>query len=265
MGIYTWDAKDYEQHSRAQQKWARELIGKLDLKGTENVLDLGCGDGKVTAEIANCVQRGSVVGIDSSRAMIELATRRYPGKQYPNLSFVLMDAVNLSFEEQFDVVFSNAVLHWVKDHKSVVEGLYRSLKPNGKILLQMGGEGNADGILSVFGELQTSREWKPYFTNFEFPFGFLGIADYQTLLAEAGFSAKRVELIPKDMQHDGKVGLEGWIRTTWLPYLEQVPEEKRNEFIETFSTKYIKQYPIDSDGKVHVAMVRIEVEAEKIS
>jgi len=263
MNKYIWNGKDYEQHSQAQQKWARELIGKLNLKGTEDVLDLGCGDGKVTAEIANSIHSGSVVGVDSSGLMIELATKRYPANKYSNLSFVVMDATNLTFKEQFGVVFSNAALHWVKNHKPVIEGLYRSLKPDGKILLQMGGKGNAEGILSVLGELQTSNEWRQYFTNFEFPYGFLGIEEYQRLLHESGFSINRVEFIPKDMEHDGRSGLEGWIRTTWLPYTERIPKEKRNEFIRILSTEYIKQQPIDSNGKVHVAMVRIEVEAEK--
>ncbi|MHC4459686.1 MAG: hypothetical protein ACYS0I_21825 [Planctomycetota bacterium] len=65
------------------------------------------------------------------------------------------------------------------------------------------------------------------------------------------------------MELEGQSGLEGWIRTTWLPYTERVPEEKRNEFIKTLATDYINQVPIDSRGKVHVAMVRLEVEAKK--
>jgi len=147
MSTYNWDAKDYEQFSQAQQKWAKELIGKLKLNGVEHLLDLGCGDVKISAEIENIIKSGSVVGVDSSSAMIELARNRYPSSKYPNLSFQIMDAVNLLFVEQFDLVFSNAALHWVKNHKPVVEGLVRSLKPGVKILLQMGGKGNAEGLL----------------------------------------------------------------------------------------------------------------------
>ena len=177
MSTYTWNAEDYEKHSQAQQNWARELIDKLSLKGTEDVLDLGCGDGKVTAEISRSVENGSVIGVDNSTSMIELAVERYPSSQYSNLSFTVMDASNLSFEECFDVVFSNAALHWVKNHKPVVDGLFRSLKPSGKILLQMGGKGNASHILSVLSEIQSSPEWQPYFEGFEFPYGFLGIEE----------------------------------------------------------------------------------------
>lgn len=263
MSKYIWNAEDYEKHSLGQQKWAKELLAKLNLKGTEKILDLGCGDGKITVEIAKRLNSGSVVGVDNSSAMIDLATRHYPTNKYPNLSFKVMDATNLTFEEYFDVIFSNATLHWVKNHKPVVDGLYRSLKPNGKILLQMGGKGNAATILQIIEELQTSDEWEKYFTNFEFPYGFLSVEEYEMLLNTSGFSINRVELIPKDMVHDGIIGLEGWIRTTWLPYTKQIPEEKTAQFISSISAKYIKRIPIDSNGKVHVSMIRIEVDAIK--
>jgi trans-aconitate methyltransferase len=85
MKKYSWNAEDYKQHSKAQQKWARELITRLKLGGTEDILDMGCGDGKVTAEIASYVLMGSVVGIDNSTSMIELAKKNYPTGEHPNL------------------------------------------------------------------------------------------------------------------------------------------------------------------------------------
>lgn len=265
MNTYSWNAKDYEENSGAQQKWARELIANLNLTGFEDVLDLGCGDGKVTAEIARLVGDGSIVGVDNSRQMIALAQEKYAQNEHPNLSFQVMDASHLSFENCFDVVFSNAVLHWVKNHQPVVEGLYKSLRIGGKIILRMGGKGDAKGILSIMDEMITSSKWAQYFSEFEFPFTFLGIDEYHVLLKDAGFSIKRVELMPKDMTHDGKSGLEGWIRTTWLPYTERIPKEHRNEFIEEASSKYLDKVPLAADGKAHVAMVMIEVEAEKIT
>lgn len=263
MNTYSWNAKDYQQNSKAQQKWARELIANLNLKGTENILDLGCGDGKVTAEIARLVNDGSVIGVDNSRQMIELAQGKYPQDRHPNLSFQVMDASNLSFEERFDLVFSNAVLHWVKDHVSVIEGLYQSLRVGGKILLRMGGKGDAEGILSVMNNVKDSAKWAPYFTEFEFPYTFLGVEDYQVLLNESGFSSNRVELIPKDMTHDGQSGLEGWIRTTWLPYTQRIPKAQREAFIEEVCSTYLDKVPLGADGKAHVAMVMLEVETEK--
>ncbi len=263
MHNYNWNAADYEQHSQAQQLWARELIGKLALTGVETVLDLGCGDGKVTAELATCVSQGSVLGVDSSDAMIQLANQRYPVTQYPNLSFVQMDARQLDFIQYFDVVFSNAALHWVKDHRPVIEGIYRSLKPGGRILLQMGGKGNAEEILSVLEQVQSEPKWHPYFEHFEFPYGFYGTDEYNALLQASGFNIKRLQLIPKDMQHTGQQGLEGWIRTTWLPYTAAIPNALRDAFISAIASRYLERVPLDVDGIAHVAMVRIEVEASR--
>lgn len=263
MSKYEWNADDYSQHSNGQRKWALELVDKLELAGTENILDLGCGDGKVTAGIAAAATGGSVVGVDNSSSMIELASERFSADKFTNLSFEVMDAVDLSFEERFDIVFSNATLHWVKDHGPVIEGLFRSLKPGGRILLQMGGEGNAAEMLSTMDEILTSAEWKGYFSDFEFPYGFYGIADYKKMLERAGFSVNRVELIPKDMVHAGKSGLGGWIRTTWLPYTERIPETKRERFVNAVSIAYLHRIPLDSSGRAHVAMVRIEVDAIK--
>ena len=109
MKNYKWDAQEYEKHSQGQQKWARELIEKISLEGTENVLDLGCGDGKVTAEISKLVINGSIIGVDNSAGMIKLARDKHSTAIYPNLSFQEMDAVNLNFNDRFDFIFSNAV------------------------------------------------------------------------------------------------------------------------------------------------------------
>ncbi len=263
MGTYQWDSRDYELHSRVQQGWARELLGKLSLRGTERLLDIGCGDGKVTAEIAGLLGEGRVIGIDSSESMIALATARYPPADHNNLSFRLMDAVTMHFDGLFDVVFSNAALHWVKDHRPVVRSISSCLEPGGRILLQMGGQGNARAVVGVLDRLLGLPKYERYFAGFEFPYGFHGIEYYQDLLAESGFVNCRVELIDKDMVHDGVEGLKGWIRTTWLPYTGRLDNLTRDEFIEELAERYLEQVPLDAQGRAHVAMVRLEVEARK--
>src|ERR1039457_7098053 len=110
-----WNAAEYAANSAVQQTWARELIAQLHLRGDEHVLDVGCGDGKVTAEIAHAVLRGSVVGVDASPHMIEFAQNTFPAKKNPNLEFHVMDARKIRFAQPFDLVFSNAALHWVDD------------------------------------------------------------------------------------------------------------------------------------------------------
>ena len=139
--MYQWNARDYAAQSSAQQKWAEELIAKLHLSGEERVLDIGCGDGKVTAKIADELPRGSALGVDSSEGMIQYARETFPSGRYANLAFEVADARCLSFAGEFDIVFSNACLHWITGHQPVLESVRRSLKPGGRIFLQMGGTG----------------------------------------------------------------------------------------------------------------------------
>jgi trans-aconitate methyltransferase len=263
MPPYQWNAQDYEKNSAQQRMWAQELIRKLELHGDETVLDVGCGDGKVSAEIAASVPAGRVVGIDLSGEMIALAQARFPAVDYPNLRFQQEDASRLSFAGEFDVVFSNATLHWLRDHRPALQGISRSLKPGGKILLQMGGQGNAAGIVAALEELLHRPEWSNYFTGFEFPYGFYAPPDYQGWLLAAGLQPTRLELIPKDMLHPGKTGLSGWLRTTWLPYTQRLPEEKRATFLAVLVDAYTAVHPADEMDNVHVSMVRLEVEAFK--
>ncbi len=177
-GGWRWDAGEYARNSTAQQGWALELIDKLVLAGGESVLDLGCGDGKVTAEIARRVPRGRVLGVDSSPEMIGLARVAFPAERHANLGFAHADARTLPFRAAFDVVFSSAALHWVKDHRPVLHGVARSLRPGGRLLFQMGGRGNGAEIFAVAEEMTRSPAWRKYFEGFEFPWGFYGPEEY---------------------------------------------------------------------------------------
>jgi len=265
MNKYDWNAGDYAEHSSAQQEWARELIAKLHLQGSESILDIGSGDGKVTAEIATAVPDGSVLGVDNSRSMVELAQKKYPADKFPNLNFQLADARSLAFKQQFEIIFSNATLHWIRNHLPVLDGIYNSLLPGGRILLQMGGRGNAAAIIAVLKDVTNTTRWCPYFSGFEFPYGFHDAGDYKIWLKQAGFQSVRSELIAKDMTHMGQSKLIGWIRTTWLPYTQRISEKQRETFIEELAGSYIKKYPPDKDGIIHVQMIRLEVEAIKSS
>lgn len=260
--MHKWDAADYHKSSAAQQKWGKELIAKLALNGTERVLDIGCGDGKITAEIARRLPDGFVLGIDSSPDMIAFALQNFSLDKSPNLAFQVMDARELNFTGEFDVVFSNAALHWVIDHLPILRGVKKSLKPSGRVLFQMGGRGNAAKVFELIETLLKSPRWREYFADFSFPYGFYGPEQYTDWLISASLEPKRVELVTKDMIHSDKEKLKAWIRTTWLPYTHRIPVTQRDTFIETIATEYIDNNPLDSDGSIHVEMVRLEVEAE---
>ncbi len=258
-----WDAEDYRAYSTQQKKWGRELIAKMGLKGEEHVLDIGCGDGELTAEIAALVPRGRVLGIDSSPEMIELARRTYPPQEFPNLDWMLMDAKEISFTEEFDFAFSNAVLHWVDDQPEVLRRVRRALKPGGRLLFQMGGRGNAMDMAMVLVSMLAREEWNRYFHGFVLPYHFHGAEEYREWLEEVGLRPLRVELMNRDMVQKGREALVGWVRTTWIPFTQRIPEEKRDAFISELVDGYLEKHPLDEEGLAHMNAVRLEVEAEK--
>ncbi len=260
---YCWNANEYAKNSSNQYKWATEIIPKLELKGTESLLDIGCGDGKVTALLASYLPNGQVVGVDSSEDMINCARKTFPHCHYPNLTFLRMDARELTFREQFDVAFSNAALHWIIDHQVVLAGVYASLDKGGRVLFQMAGKGNAQGVIAVMEELISEEDCKPYFRNFTFPYGFYGPEEYLPWLKETGFKPERIEMFPKIMELQGKEGLVGWIRSVWLPFTERVPENLRDSFINEIADRYLAAYPMDGSGIVRVNIKRLEVQARK--
>ncbi len=258
-----WNPEDYAKNSDAQLKWARELRARLDLNGDESILDVGCGDGKITADFAKSAPQSRVVGIDSSSEMISYASRTYSTIDYPNLSFACMDARSIQFNSEFDLIFSNAALHWFDDHQTFLKGASAALRSGGRLMISCGGAGNAADVLQVFSDVIARKLWKPYFDDFHNPYAFYSDQDYQPWLEAAGFRIDRLELIPKDMTHSGASGLAGWIRTAWMPFVDRVPEAQRDSFIADSVESYLDRIPLDSNQLAHVHMVRLEVEAHQ--
>ena len=258
-----WDAADYAAHSVVQQTWARELIARLDLRGDENILDVGCGDGKVTAEIARSVSRGSVTGVDASPQMIQFAQKTFLKSKNSNLKFEVADARKIEFDRGFDLVFSNAALHWVDDHPAFLLGAASVLNSGGRLLVSCGGKGNAhDVFLALRPELRLKR-WREFFRRMPMPYFFYAPVDYEKWLPKFGFKINQLKLAPKAAMYEGKADFATWLRTTWIPYVQRVPENLREEFITAVVDRYVANHPMDEAGRVHIRMVRLEIDAEK--
>lgn len=255
-----WDPRDYSQNARAQAIWADELARLLKLCGDEAVLDLGSGDGRVTASIADRVPIGHVVGLDASEQMVRYARIEH-GLSRSNLGFVLGDMQAIPFLNAFDRIFSNAAIHWAPDQSQVVAGIARALVPGGRAVLQMGGAGNAAPILRVLEGLIVSDPWAPFFSDRKERYRFLDDQVYTRLLEGSGLEPVEVTLLPKTMRQQGAEGLAGWIRTTWLLYTESVPQDLREKFIEAIVDRYLALHPPDAAGIVSVPMVRLQVVA----
>ena len=300
-----WNAADYAANSVVQQTWARELIARLNLRGDEHVLDVGCGDGKVSAEIARAVLRGSVVGVDASPQMIRFARVTFPADKHPNLEFRICDARKISLatlsspsppqkEERagvrrhlisnskplppplsplrrgagvehahFDLVFSNAALHWVDDHEVFLRRAAACLRPGGQLVVSCGGKGNAQDVFLALRPEMRLKRWRGFFRRMPKPYFFYSPADYEKWLPQFGFKTMGIRLAPKDAVSAGRDGFTAWLRTTWLPYTQRVPEDLREEFIAGVAERYLAKHRPDAEGCVHVRMVRLEIEAIK--
>jgi len=251
----TWRPEDYAAHSGGQALWAMELIEKSGLRGDESILDIGCGDGKITDLLAQRTS-GEVVGIDRSPEMIAYAQAAFPGQV-----FIETDAQALQFGARFDVVFSNAALHWVPDHEAVLRGIYRALKPGGKAALQMGGHGNAAEVFAAFEQIRPA--YADCFDGFVSPYTFCKPEAYKGWLAKAGFKRFEATLLRKEMVHETADAFRGWLETTWFPYIRRVPETRRSQFVQAWMAAYLARCPRDDEGRVRIDMVRLEVFALK--
>jgi len=258
-----WNPADYAANSAVQQTWARELIARLKLRGDEHILDVGCGDGKITAEIAHAVPRGLATGVDASQEMIEFAQKAFPPGKKPNLEFRVVDARKIKYARRFDFVFSNAALHWVDDHQAILRGMAAVLKPGGRLIVSCGGKGNAQNVFVALRPEMRLKRWREFFRRMPKPYFFYSPADYERWLPKFGFKIHKLKLAPKDATYAGAEGFAAWLRTTWLPYVQRVPEDLREEFIAAVTNRYVAKHPPDDAGRIHVRMVRLEIEAEK--
>ena len=259
----TWNAKDYAKQSTAQLRWAKELIEKMAISGHESILDVGCGDGKITAILADAVSSGSIIGTDLSQEMIDQAIVAHDNN-HQNLSFQTMDAIKITFDNQFDIIFSNSTLHWVKDHELVLRGMYKALRQGGVIFLRFGGKGTLDSFQPMVDAMLIDPKWATSFESYQQLWWLYDDVVYTQWLKEQGFTPKSVLLIPSDMTYDERSGLEGWVRTTWHPYLNCLPEERKEEFITELVDRYMAYNSYTPEDKIRVKMIRLEVIAEKV-
>jgi trans-aconitate 2-methyltransferase len=253
-----WDAADYRANSSAQTALAREVHGRLDLRGDEAVLDLGSGDGHLTAELCERLPAGRAVGLDADPDMVAFARRTYARG---NLAFVEGDVRTFALPGRFDRMVSTACLHWVAEHAAVLRRCRAHLEPGGRILLQMGGRGNCAGVIEACAEVAGRPRWSGHLPRFASPWHFHGPEEYRRWLGPAGFRAVRAELLDRPAIYPGQAAFQGWMRTTWMPVLQRLPEERRGDFLAEVMERYLELHPPDAGGGVRVDMWRLEVEA----
>ena len=178
MARHEFDADRYAAASTHQTEWGERLIAELDIAGDEHVLDIGCGDGRLTAQIAQLVPRGRVLGIDASSGMIDAA--KVNGA--PNCDFRVLDAGQLDMPGQFDLIFSNAALHWVKDHGRLLHATFDALRPGGVIRFNFAADGNCSHLIEVVRDLMADPAHANGFDGFDWPWFMPSPEGYEALV-----------------------------------------------------------------------------------
>jgi trans-aconitate 2-methyltransferase len=220
---YEFDGEKYEKASSFQKELGSSLISELDLTGSERVLDLGCGDGALTSRLAELVPRGFVLGIDASRGMIDTAVK-HTGD---NLRFDKMDITSIDFKEEFDLVFSNAALHWIKDHGTLLSKVFDSLKPGGVARFNFAAEGNCPNFLKIIRELMAGEEFHEHLKDFNWPWYMPGISEYRELAERLPFKEIHVWGGQVDKNFPDEDALAGWIdQPSIVPFIEHIADKK---------------------------------------
>lgn len=256
---FEFDGEKYRKASSHQKEWGARLLANLALSGSERVLDLGCGDGALTARIAALVPSGAVVGLDASSGMIGAAAVH----RAENLTFTTGDINDIDFDEEFDVVFSNATLHWVKDHRRLLANVLRSLKKGGIVRFNFAGDGNCANFYRVVREAMGLGEYAPFFETFVWPWYMPSVGEYRSLVGEFDFAEAEVSGENADRAFPDEAALTGWIdQPCIVPFLGYLPEEKRQGFRDLVCRRMASQTRRD-DGTFFETFRRINVFARK--
>ena len=215
-----WDSTDYDGSHSFVYEYGEDVVGLLDPREDERVLDLGCGTGHLTDAVAD--SGASVVGVDKAPSMLAEARDAYP--EFP---FLLADARQLPFEESFDAVFSNAALHWIDDQDRAVAAVHDAVRPGGRFVAEMGGTGNVQTIVdAVFAELD--RRGYEQQTPWHFP----SVGEYASRLEAHGFEVRYATLFDRPTElDDGADGLAEWLGMFGDTLLAPVPDDELDDVV----------------------------------
>jgi trans-aconitate methyltransferase len=212
-----WNAALYDNKLSFVSTLGKSLMELLQPRPKEAILDLGCGTGDLTAEIAR--HGAQVTGIDASREMIHQAVQKYP-----DITFLLVDAHDFRQDETFDAIFSNAVFHWISHPEQVVRNIHHSLKPNGRLVMEFGGKGNVHTIVEAI--RQTLLEYG--IEEDRNPWYFPSLAEFATLLEAVGFRVTHARHYDRPTPlSDGERGLFHWLDMFAGHFFTDIPAEER--------------------------------------
>lgn len=243
-----WDAQVYREQTGFVSELGLPVVELLDPCRGERILDVGCGDGVLTGKLA--AQGCEVTGIDASPDMVRAARER-------GVDARLMDAAVMDFDEEFDAVFSNAALHWMRPPEAVVRNIHRALKPKGRFVAEFGGRGNVAHIRHALHESLRSRGIAPENVD---PWYFPSPGEYAELLRDNGFKLRSATHFERPTPLPG--GLASWLESVARPFCAAVPAAMRGELLADLEDR-LAPVLLGEDGSWRADYVRLRIVAVK--
>ena len=223
-----WNTNLYDQKHDFVSKYGEDVIALLNPVEGEDILDVGCGTGDLAALIAK--QGATIIGIDSSKEMVEAAKQKYP-----HLHFEIMPAEDFSFEKKFDAVFSNATLHWVLEKEKAAQCIYNCLKPGGRLVAEFGGKGNVGKIIDALRTVLTDKGY-PHAAAKKLWY-FPSLSEYTGLLEKIGFRVTFASHFDRETPLKDNNGIGNWLQMFAKAYLLEVNSDAIPSIIKEVETK----------------------------
>ena len=243
-----WDAGAYVERSSLQQAMAAEVLALLTLEGNERVLDVGCGDGRITAAVAARVPRGRVTGVDASQAMVDFARTHFGSEAQPELRFMRADARELPFREEFDLVLSCNALHWIPEQDIVLTAMRRALTPRGRAQLRLVPAGQRRSLEQVIEDTRRSARWRTYYQGFSDPYLHKTSEAYAELARRHGFRVRHQQTSAKVWDFGSHAAFVAFGEVTFAAWTERLPAVERLSFVEDVLTRY-RAVAVDRPGE----------------
>jgi trans-aconitate 2-methyltransferase len=232
-----WNAQEYDRLSALQDTMAADVLSVLTLKGNERILDIGCGNGKTTAAIAERIPQGSVLGADASAEMVAFANEHWTAA-HPNLQFAVADARHLPFQHEFDLVVSFNALHWITDQALPLQAIHAAMKLSGKAQLRLVPKGPRKSIEDVIEETRQSPQWSGYFNGFHDPYLHLTPEQYADLARQQGFRVVSINASDKAWDFQSRAAFLAFSKVTMVEWTQHLPEADRPAFINDVLDRY---------------------------